>query len=1350
MRAILWLLLLSMLLSGLTACRGNTRPSIDTATQSPTGIDTPAESEAKETMKETETDIQTPPPTPITMSLTTLLADGTVRAEGDVVTADSAITLQGDDGALHFTMPSGCHVLTGTLAAGALTVLRDGVAIASSDSDSPAIAAAIAPGERVSLLLHGAGTTLQDPRLTSEIPERLVTILEPVGGYTCLDGALTVHGTYIGASSVRVTAGDASVEATLATDGTWTAAITGVKDKALAVNATAEGAEAQRELTLKHVESDILYADQMDWQKATCHTSRSEPTRRQSFDAQHALTINGVRYRRGIGTHARDAGQDDAEIILAIPEGYALFEAVVGLDDHMSPDTGSGTVEFIVLLDGEIVARSGVMTPASENHTFSIDVSGAATITLRTTNGQDSAAYDAADWCDARFVKNPARDTRVLDHTAYIGDVAVGEFSYIVEGDCIAAAATVLPAGAGTDAHLSFLISAYGTDGALIGRAASSHALPIDRIHTADMVSESLTVGSTRPARVTVRVVDEDTHKSLLYTELPAAVLTRAEPRRTDLYDAEAADESRITFDRAGILSYYITAADGFGKLSVALESPATSGMSVTPTATVSLYRFHESVINTTYTAPIFSESVTIDGALTFEKRFADVPAGDYLLTILPTAGTVAVKSYAAGEATGVIYQNHRILEGALPVSIYYHNPETVQPATPEGPVAISSTATLPAEKQRAEAVYNAYLADPSTLPVSFKLGGKAYRGFGADFTETGRTSTTSGDKRTTAITLRHTSGLVVTLDMATYYDYAAFEWTVYFTNATNENSPIISELRAADITFAGDTPTLNGLHGDAINEISTEIMNNQPYTTVLEASKTYRFASRNGRPTDTCFPYYDLTYGDRGVLMAIGWEGQWASSFRYEGGKTRFTAGQESFNAYLKPGETARTPLMAFVLYDGRNSDRATNLWRHWFIDCNMPETSDGRLEPVLGGTTSDRTGCMTLTNEAYQIEAIQNFFENGIELDYWWMDAGWYTISVGGQGITELLQYGITGTWVVDTKRFPTKFKAISDVANALGCKTLLWFEPERFGLDPSTLKTDGSTLRREWLITSPEGWKFVNYGDPDAVAWMTERVIGILEEGGISIYREDFNVPPLSAWKATDEKNRVGMTENLYVQGHLRFWDNLRAHFPGMILDTCASGGRRNDLESLRRAVPLHISDYFLHDLNRRQGVHYALQKWFPFFKAEATPNCLEADEYALRNALVAWPQLQFDFTRPGVDLEVAQDFVALWRECSPYLYSDYYTLTDWSIDDDEWIGWMFIEETGGFAQLFRRPGAPDSERHIKLKGLDPAATYELIDADGHCGGTFTGFELTEHGVTVIIPEAGSSAVIRIVRK
>ena len=91
------------------------------------------------------------------------------------------------------------------------------------------------------------------------------------------------------------------------------------------------------------------------------------------------------------------------------------------------------------------------------------------------------------------------------------------------------------------------------------------------------------------------------------------------------------------------------------------------------------------------------------------------------------------------------------------------------------------------------------------------------------------------------------------------------------------------------------------------------------------------------------------------------------------------------------------------------------------------------------------------------------------------------------------------------------------------------------------------------------------------------LTELVSGLIHQYKIGIYREDFNISPLDFWHIQDPDERKGATENHYLQGHLAFWDELLNRHPSLIIDSCASGGRRNDLETMRRSVPLHYSDY-----------------------------------------------------------------------------------------------------------------------------------------------------------------------------
>jgi len=68
---------------------------------------------------------------------------------------------------------------------------------------------------------------------------------------------------------------------------------------------------------------------------------------------------------------------------------------------------------------------------------------------------------------------------------------------------------------------------------------------------------------------------------------------------------------------------------------------------------------------------------------------------------------------------------------------------------------------------------------------------------------------------------------------------------------------------------------------------------------------------------------------------------------------------------------------------------------------------------------------------------------------------------------------------------------------------------------------------------------------------------------------------------------------------------FWDELRRRHPGMLIDNCASGGRRLDVESLRRSVPLWRSDYRFRD-DRHQGMTYGLSFWIPYHGTGASGN------------------------------------------------------------------------------------------------------------------------------------------------
>ena len=103
---------------------------------------------------------------------------------------------------------------------------------------------------------------------------------------------------------------------------------------------------------------------------------------------------------------------------------------------------------------------------------------------------------------------------------------------------------------------------------------------------------------------------------------------------------------------------------------------------------------------------------------------------------------------------------------------------------------------------------------------------------------------------------------------------------------------------------------------------------------------------------------------------------------------------------------------------------------------------------------------------------------------------------------------------------------------------------------------------------------------------------------------------------------------------MQGYLAYWDALRQRHPKLMIDSCASGGRRNDLETMRRAVPLHPTDYNYGHLAAKQAFHQSLFQWIPYFGSNTVPVDT-VDAYGIRSGHAMSVVLGYDFRRKDLD-------------------------------------------------------------------------------------------------------------------
>jgi alpha-galactosidase len=342
------------------------------------------------------------------------------------------------------------------------------------------------------------------------------------------------------------------------------------------------------------------------------------------------------------------------------------------------------------------------------------------------------------------------------------------------------------------------------------------------------------------------------------------------------------------------------------------------------------------------------------------------------------------------------------------------------------------------------------------------------------------------------------------------YSDFPIIEWTLFFKNTGTTDTPILADIQAVDTRFE------RGAQGEFVlhHHIGSPCAPNdyQPLETPLPPKAEKRIATSGGRPTNSDLPYFNIAWPGAGVIVVIGWPGQWAAKFtRDERNGLRVQGGQELTHFTLHPGEEVRGPLVVLQFWKG-DRIRSQNIWRRWMLAHNLPRPG-GKLPPVqMAACSSHQFGEMIDANTENQKFFIDRYLEERLKLDYWWMDAGWYVNKTGWPN---------TGTWEVDTKRFPGGLRVITDHAHAKGVKIIVWFEPERV--------TAGTWLAEnhpEWVLGG-KGGGLLNLGNPEARQWLTEHVDKLLVEQGIDLYRQDFNMDPLGHWRANDAKDRQGIT-------------------------------------------------------------------------------------------------------------------------------------------------------------------------------------------------------------------------------
>lgn len=570
------------------------------------------------------------------------------------------------------------------------------------------------------------------------------------------------------------------------------------------------------------------------------------------------------------------------------------------------------------------------------------------------------------------------------------------------------------------------------------------------------------------------------------------------------------------------------------------------------------------------------------------------------------------------------------------------------------------------------------------------------------------------------------------------YPEFDARELQAWAVGAPDRKSPLLEDLKAADFVVRFPSTTGVMLRWNRGSHAATNDF--QPMSETLQQGQPIRLESFGGRSSDGVLPYFNLHDDAGGLIVAIGWSGDWKCEFQLlSDGGVSIQGGLKRSRFKVAASEKLRLPSVLVMAYrgswiDGQNRFRQLTL-KH-FTPQNHPAS---RLMPVAASVHGmlgfNDTTAANLTELASEISALK------LPIDTFWLDAGWNEGGFpGGQGNPQ-----------PDPVRFPHGLSPVGDTVQAMGLRFLVWFEPER--------AMKGTRLHREhpeWMrlpTSTPEslrymendGFLMVDLGNPAARQAAVDQMSGDIRDSKISIYRQDYNQYPSYFWHTDEPVDEVGLTEVRYINGLYDFLDELVSRHPDLIIDNCASGGRRIDFEMMRRTVLLWRSDscWDSGDYPRNvQAMTHGLSSWLPLHGL----GSVATTDVALRSGMGSCGSFAINYRDPSA-VQSLRRHLARYLPVRHLYHGDYYPLTPWSIDSAKWLAFQYHSPQAheGIVQAFYDGSDPGKSITLKLNGLSREDRYRVVDWDAvDKESVMSGEELMDAGIA-IAGGSGAQAVV-----
>lgn len=294
----------------------------------------------------------------------------------------------------------------------------------------------------------------------------------------------------------------------------------------------------------------------------------------------------------------------------------------------------------------------------------------------------------------------------------------------------------------------------------------------------------------------------------------------------------------------------------------------------------------------------------------------------------------------------------------------------------------------------------------------------------------------------------------------------------------------------------------------------------------------------------------------------------------------------------------------------------------------------------------------------------------------------------------------------WEVDPRKYPEGLGPLIDHVHATGMSFGIWFEPEMINPD--------SNLHRahpDWALGSEDQilgrqQKALNMALPEVRDFIYDRIAALLQAHPIDYIKWDHNrvLPMPDAWQ---------------TRGSYALLDRLRADFPQVEIESCASGGGRIDFGILSRTQRVWLSDS--NDALERLMMQHNAALFLPasVTGSHVGPRTCHTSGRQLDIEFRAWIAAQrhmgFEMDPRELDTreeDVLREVTAWWKDNRHWMFNADILRLDAA--DPAVIAEQQLATDGSRFVIFAgkaRTSAQIAPRPLTLTRLDPDAHYRI---------------------------------------